>query len=365
MDERVTQFRIGVMVLATFIVLVILMVMFGRGSRLLQATKTVHVAVHAAPGVTKDTPVRKSGVLIGRVSSVDLQADGSVVISLNVDSDQPVLKSEVCRIDSKLLGDAELNFFLPRNVPAGTEFLEDGDVIPGIVAADPMDVVGDLQGSLSEAIDSVAATSRDLGEVVRQVGHLLEANEQRINAIVVKAEQTLDTVRDTAGNANSVIGDPQVKAQLAEAIGEIPQILRETRQTVTRMNETIALVDRNLQNMEGFTRPLGERGQFMVARLEQGVEKLDKMMDQMVAFSTALNNSNGTLGRMVNDPELYDNLNRAVSEIEAISRDIRPILSDARTFSDRIARHPEVLGLGGAMQRSPGTKGVPSLLTPR
>jgi hypothetical protein len=37
------------------------------------------------------------------------------------------------------------------------------------------------------------------------------------------------------------------------------------------------------------------------------------------------------------------------------------VVRDARVFSDKIARHPELLGVRGAIQRNPGTKGVPSL----
>jgi phospholipid/cholesterol/gamma-HCH transport system substrate-binding protein len=38
---------------------------------------------------------------------------------------------------------------------------------------------------------------------------------------------------------------------------------------------------------------------------------------------------------------------------------MKPIIHDARVFSDKIARHPELLGVRGAIQRNAGTKGVP------
>jgi phospholipid/cholesterol/gamma-HCH transport system substrate-binding protein len=150
-----------------------------------------------------------------------------------------------------------------------------------------------------------------------------------------------------------------VKSQLASAIKDIPVIIQETRQMVGRLNETVSTAERNLQNVESFTRPLGERGQFVVARLEESVSKLDTMMDEMVTFSRSLNSQKGSLGRLINDPDLYDNVTRVVGEIEDISQQLQPIIRDARTFSDRIARHPEVLGVGGALQGSTGTKPLP------
>ena len=67
MDERVMQFRVGVMFLATLIITGILLVMFGKLPSLIGRNYPVQVRFDYAAGVTKDTPVRKSGILIGRV----------------------------------------------------------------------------------------------------------------------------------------------------------------------------------------------------------------------------------------------------------------------------------------------------------
>jgi len=118
----------------------------------------------------------------------------------------------------------------------------------------------------------------------------------------------------------------------------------------------MASVDRNLQNMEGFTKPLGERGENLIDNLDRGTEKLDKLVNEMLTFTQALNSSQGTIGQLVNNPELYQHMNRAARNIDEISRELKPILDDARVFSDKIARHPEVLGVRGAVQKSVGIK---------
>ena len=41
------------------------------------------------------------------------------------------------------------------------------------------------------------------------------------------------------------------------------------------------------------------------------------------AHSTAINKGNGTAGRLVNDPELYNSLSRTVAQLESISNDIK------------------------------------------
>ena len=80
-------------------------------------------------------------------------------------------------------------------------------------------------------------------------------------------------------------------------------------------------------------------------------------MDEMLAVQPdAEQSQQGSLGQLLNNPELYQHLNRAAKNIDELTRQLKPILDDARVFSDKIARHPETLGVRGAIQRSPGIK---------
>ena len=45
----------------------------------------------------------------------------------------------------------------------------------------------------------------------------------------------------------------------------------------------------------------------------------------------------------MNDRQLYNRLNRAARNIEDISQDLKPIVDDARVFSDKVSRHPGVI----------------------
>jgi phospholipid/cholesterol/gamma-HCH transport system substrate-binding protein len=56
------------------------------------------------------------------------------------------------------------------------------------------------------------------------------------------------------------------------------------------------------------------------------------------------------------DRQLYDNLSQAAENVNCLTRQLRPVVNDVRVFTDKIARHPEQLGVRGALQRSPGIK---------
>src|SRR5262245_61528634 len=106
MDERVVQFRVGVMVIATIIISVVLVAVFGEGPQFIQRGYTINVRFDRVPGVAPDTPVRSRGLLIGRVSSVKFADDNSyVLVTLRIDSDVRLPRNSTCRIVRSVLGD--------------------------------------------------------------------------------------------------------------------------------------------------------------------------------------------------------------------------------------------------------------------
>ena len=105
MDERVMQFRVGVMVLATLIITVTLALMFGELPAISRGTNTIYVRFSDAPGVTRDTPVRKSGILIGRVSAIRFADDDrTVLVTAEIDRARKIYTDETCRISNSLIG---------------------------------------------------------------------------------------------------------------------------------------------------------------------------------------------------------------------------------------------------------------------
>jgi len=77
------------------------------------------------------------------------------------------------------------------------------------------------------------------------------------------------------------------------------------------------------------------------------------LLEQLVTFTDNLNSREGSLGRLLNDPALYNRLDRTLANAEDITSRLKPIMDDIRIFSDKIARDPRQLGLKGALDRRP------------
>ena len=363
MDDRTMQFRVGVMVVSSVIIVAILVLLFGElptsvRSLLpgIQPTYTIYIFFDRAPGVAGDTPVRDSGILIGRVTSYELQKPG-VLVTAAIGAEHELYKDEICRITRSMLGgDAALEFVLSGDETLPHELVKPGDHLTGIVGSDPFELIANLEGDMSEAIISIASTSNEVGQLARQVNDLIEGNEEQLTRIVSKAEQAIDGLRLAADNVNEIIGGPETKEKLRQAVGEIPEMLRDTREAMEGLRNTLALADENLRNLQGLTRPLAERGDELVESIGGSFNKLDQLLGEFNEFVRKLNSSDGTIAQLLNNPELYDNVNQAALNLERLTRDLRPIVKDARIVMDKVARHPEDLGIRGLIQRRSGIK---------
>jgi phospholipid/cholesterol/gamma-HCH transport system substrate-binding protein len=115
MDSQVLKFRVGVTVLAAVVLLVVLAALFGDAS-FWRPTYEIHVRLPDATGVQRGTPVRKSGLLIGRVSELKLADDG-VLVTLKIDQHVKLRRNDTCTLRSSLFGDAELAFVPQQDTP--------------------------------------------------------------------------------------------------------------------------------------------------------------------------------------------------------------------------------------------------------
>lgn len=135
----------------------------------------------------------------------------------------------------------------------------------------------------------------------------------------------------------------------------LPQLMAETRDAIIDMRAAVVAANRNLSNLEHFTQPLGDRGEELIIKVDRSVGRIDELLQQFVMFSQALNRKEGTLGQLVNNPDLYQHINAAACNIEMLTRQIRPIVENIKIFTDKLARHPGVI-ISDAVKPGPGIK---------
>ncbi len=366
MNERVVQFRVGVVVVAATIITGIMIMLIGEGKTLIRQQYTVYLLFQTAPGVTVDTPIRKHGVLIGRVSSVDLREadEGGVRLTARIDADRRLRRSEACVIKTaSLLGDAVIEF-----TPTGrrADFVQDGETIGnGVVATNPVEVITNLQGTMETAVLAIGDAAGEVQQLARRLNDTLGTDDGQIRRIFQKTEQAVDQFSTTMTTVEQLVGDAELRDGIRQSLEELPVMFADVKNTLGIFRQTMEGFDRvaqqaelNLQNLSEMTQPLGERSDQLATDLASTIENVNLITEQFVTFSTALNNRQGTLGRILYDPELYNRLNRAVGNVEMATRRIEPIMSDLRVFTDKISTDPRIIGVKGALDRKPIGLGI-------
>ncbi|MEK6237456.1 MAG: hypothetical protein N2C14_22315, partial [Planctomycetales bacterium] len=303
-----------------------------------------------------------------------------VWVTATIDEGIEIHRFEVPRVRNSLLGDATIDF-MPGKKQSSSETRElvaEGEEIQGEAAPSPLDALNDLQLQMSQALDtfdnmaesvettsgnlqtatlSFTATSDEWGTVGRELNKAITGDDgDRLERLMVKTESMIGHVDESAVGVNGIINDPELREDLANIIKQFPETLAEARLALSGVRETVQLADDNLRNLQGFTKPLGENGENIVAKLGSSVEKMDSALSQIGALVAVVNSEQGTVGKFLRDPTLYDNLNASAARVELMLRELRPIIKDVRVFTDKIARPPEVLGLRGAVNRSSGIK---------
>lgn len=385
MDERALRFRVGVVVLAASLITVILVLRFGSRPRFSRDTYKILVRFPSASGVAVDTPVRKSGIQIGWVSDVELLDEGGVRLTMQIDSQYTLKRSEVCRIGTASLvtGDAKLEF-MPRDKrdpsylaefdtdrsgdldaqeeAAAAQPIKDGDYLAnGQVAKDPLQVIVDAEERIGGAFLAMQDTAVRISRLVTAANAALGNNDDQLRRIIQKTELAVDSFRTASNSFNQLIADPQIQQDIRDTLRKMPG-------TVDKLNDTIGEFDRRLKaiggeaervvaNLATFTEPLAKNGDRLATGLVNTLQNVDKLTAELSALAESINRGEGTLGRLVYEDHVYQDLRKTIKRFDRVMLQVELIARDARVAVDKVARDPYRLGVPGLLnRRSPGGK---------
>lgn len=392
MDENVLRLRVGMLVVVAILILIILIFLNSEGWT---TQYDVILKPPSAPGVTVGTPVRKNGILIGRVQSVQTE-DDHVLLILSINEDEGIYSNEVASIGAEsFLGDAGIEILpLPRDQRG--QKISEMEVISRVsVKRNPMEIVDvalDLESEIIETLKTVqvaGAAVNDAGagveQLARTVNMALTDENSDLKLLLAdlrmasgKASASLDNFNRIFENLNDIVGDPELKEKTNEAFRNLTAVFREVRATVADTRKTInsfsgvsERTNENLENLNVFTSSLKDNGPEILEQVNSSLKNVDKLLAQAKSFSGALGrlekaftNPDGTIGKLLNDTEIYDGVKDTVNnardvsvKVKELSAKLEPISRDLRTFADGIARDPGSLGLRGALDRRPTKTG--------
>jgi phospholipid/cholesterol/gamma-HCH transport system substrate-binding protein len=407
MNERQMQFRVGVVVFATMIVgglLASLNAPLPMGWLPWGHPKyQIGIEVPQAPGVDTNTPVRKNGILIGRVKSIE-DKDGGVLLKADIDGNRPLFTDFEPHIRTTVLGDATIDFLSKRPAP-GAQPVASGTIFRGRVDPNPFDSLGqlgDLKDEFGAASRSLAQAGDEVSKLAGRVNSALGEDggpdsQGRVKRLLDTTERAMNQFAQTMQSVNDIIcdepvgvpgpggvpsnvqppyrnppptngtqppgvqpsvGGQQMRQRIRQGLNEFPDAVHEFRATMSDSRVVLQSAEKNFKNLEGFTDALGQRGPDVADAVLKAVQGLDARVKDLGEVARALNNRTGSVGKFINDPQFYDNLsvlmfnaNKVLGSIDEMTLYLKPVLVNARIFLDKVATEPGRL-ISGAVNPS-------------
>ncbi|WP_428386605.1 MlaD family protein [Mucisphaera sp.] len=325
MSEATNQrdLAVGLTAGAGLIGLVALLMLFGYVPGFFESGYQYRVYVDEAAGLYEDSRVTISGLDVGKVTDVHFRdAFGSGVEAIILISEKLPrgVEAEV-KATSLLGGGSVINFTYEPTPDEPTVFLPfDGSEIIDARIASPTDA---LAGLLDEPMARFDAISDDLTRVLNEWADLGE----NLNLLV----EPRDAADVEAGLSTS---------NLATVLQRTESSLMEAEQTLAAFRELVddEVFREDLKQTASNARTLTERAETTIQSLEETVsgtiESLERRLvavadDLSGTIATAsellsrVNEGGGTVGKMLNDPALYDNLNDAAERLKAVMLEVR------------------------------------------
>jgi ABC-type transporter Mla subunit MlaD len=203
----------------------------------------------------------------------------------------------------------------------------------------------------------IAATIRNL----RSSSDKLDTVLRDAQSLMKNAEGTLKNVDTVAKNSDVLITETRqaVKnvSQRVDSVGQgAEDLIKDGRATVKRVNESLTRSDELIADLRKVTKELSERTPAILKNIEEATGRFNQITADAAEFVKTLASGDGTLRRLAVDPTLYHNVNELATSLNRSAARFDCILRDLQLFADKVARHPELLGVSGAVTPSSGIK---------
>jgi len=257
---------------------------FLKGLTVFSTDSNYYVKFKDISGLSTSSPIYANGFRVGVVEDIiyDFEGGGDIVAVMGLNNEMRMPKGTTADIVSDLLGNIKLELKL-------------GDQAAGILA--PGDTIsgGQEHGAMAKA-----------AEMIPQVQLLLP----KLDSILVSVNALL---ADPA-IANSLHNIDHITSSLTSTSHELNRLTASLNRQMPQMLEN---ADGVLANANNLTKNLSELD------LAATMQKVDQTLRNVEQMTAKLNSNEGTLGLLMRDPELYNNLNSTMMHADSLMIDLK------------------------------------------
>ena len=257
---------------------------FLKGKNLFSSNNYYYITFDNIQGLGASSPIYANGYKVGTVEAVDFDYNQSGPIKVKVDiiKDLRIPKGSTAEIAKDLMGNLQVDLDLAKN---NGGYIEPGGIIPGAVNVGVMD---------------------------------------KVSAMVPAIEKMLPKLDSILGSLNALMADPALAASLHNIQTVTSNLTVSTRELNTLMTGLNKDVPGLVNRANGVLDNTGKLTSNLAALDVQGtLDKVNATLENAQAFTAKLNSKEGTLGKLMNDPGLYNNLNSTMRDADSLLIDLK------------------------------------------
>lgn len=257
---------------------------FLKGLTVFANDDSYYVTFSDVSGLSSSSPVYANGYKVGVVKNIiyDYSPQGKIVAVMGLDKDMRVPVGSRAEIASDLLGNIKVNLVLGKDP---LNMLASGDTIPGGAEQGMMSKIGSMMPAIEAIIPKLDSIMTSL--------NILLADPALRN--------TLHHVEGMTGNLNAT--SQELRALSASLNRDVPNMM-------TKANGVLDNTQQLTQNLSAID----------VAAMTASVNKTLENVEQM---TRKLNSNEGTLGLLMRDASLYNNLTSTAASADSLLIDLK------------------------------------------
>ena len=257
---------------------------FLKGMNLFSTNNAYYMTFDDIQGLGASTPIYADGYKVGTVDGLeyDYKENGPIKVKVDIIKDLRIPQGSKAEIVKDLMGNLQVNLLLANNP---RERVEPGGIIPGAVNGGMMDKAANL---------------------------------------VPVVEKMLPKLDSILTSVNALLADPA----LAASLHNVETITSNLTVSTRELNTLMAGLNKQVPGMIGKANGVLDNTNRLTANLAsldvQGtLNKVNQTLESAHQFTEKLNSNQGSLGLLMNDTKLYDNLTSTMSHADSLVIDLK------------------------------------------
>jgi phospholipid/cholesterol/gamma-HCH transport system substrate-binding protein len=259
---------------------------FLKGMNLFSDDDTYYMTFQNIAGLGTAAPIYADGYKVGTVKGIEYNyaGKGPIRVKAGLKKGMRIPKGSKAEIQKDIMGNMQVDILMVNNP---VERLEPGQVIPGIMDAG---VIGKVQ----EMVPSIEKMMPKIDSI------LIGLNTLVANPALAKSLENIQVI-----TSNLVLSSRQLNVLLAELNRQVPGVMQKADGMLDNANGVMI-------NSRKFT------GNLASLDIQKTMNQVNATLDQVHQLSEKLNSERGTLGKLMNDPTLYDNMNTTMRSADSL-----------------------------------------------